>query len=137
MAQKFCVITQNVWHWREQNIINPSAWSDGQSLHSEYVTCRGVLGGARMLHGLTHSTIFWQHREKMQSDCFVRVREGAGSLMVWLTVPRNYFFIFFSPLEIWVFFLQSLTTQMALCVSLTRKWNMKRMSSLSSCSWGL
>ena len=24
----------------------------------------------------------------------MRVREGAGSLMVWLTVPRNYFFIF-------------------------------------------
>jgi len=36
--------------------------------------------------------------------------------MVWETVPRNYFFIFFSPLEIWVFFLQSLIAQTALCV---------------------
>jgi len=51
----------------------------------------------------------------------MRVREGAGSLMVWLIVPRNYFFIFFSPLEIWVFFLQFLIAQTALCVSLTRK----------------
>jgi len=30
--------------------------------------------------------------------------EGAGSLMVWETVTRNYF-IFFSALEFWVFFL--------------------------------
>jgi len=82
---------------------------------------RGVTGSARMLHGLTHSTLSRQHREKMQSDCFVRVREGAGFLMVWETVPRNYFFIFFSPLEIWVFFLQSLIAQTALYVSLTRK----------------
>jgi hypothetical protein len=28
----------------------------------------------------------------------VHVDEGAGYLMVWETVPRNYFFIFFSPL---------------------------------------
>ena len=27
--------------------------------------CLGVPGGARMLHGLTHSTISWQHMEKM------------------------------------------------------------------------
>ena len=35
------------------------------------------------------------------------VHEGAGSLMVWEAVARNYFFIFFSALEIWFFFLQS------------------------------
>jgi len=39
--------------------------------------------------------------------CFVLVREGAGSLMVWEIVARNYFFILFSALEFWVFFLQS------------------------------
>ena len=44
------------------------------------------------------------------------VREGAGSLMVWETVTRNYFFIFFSALEVWVFFLQSLISQTVLCV---------------------
>ena len=32
------------------------------------------------------------------------VREEAGSLMVWETVARNYFLIFFSYLEIRVFF---------------------------------
>jgi len=37
----------------------------------------------------------------------VLVREGDGSLMVWERVARNYFFIFFSALEFWVFFLQS------------------------------
>jgi hypothetical protein len=31
---------------------------------------------------------------------FMLVDEGAGCLMVLETVPRNYFFIFFSPLEI-------------------------------------
>ena len=32
------------------------------------------------------------------------VHEGDGSLMVWETVARNYFFIFFPALEFWVFF---------------------------------
>jgi len=32
------------------------------------------------------------------------VREGAGSLMVWEIVARNYFFIFFSALEVWFLF---------------------------------
>jgi hypothetical protein len=40
----------------------------------------------------------------MLSSCFVRVDEGAGFLMVWETVSRNYFLIFFSPLEFRVFF---------------------------------
>jgi len=60
------------------------------------------------------------------------VHEGAGSLMVWETVARNYFFIFFSALKVWVFFLQSLISQTVLCVPLTVKWNRKRMLSLSS-----
>jgi hypothetical protein len=34
----------------------------------------------------------------------VRVEEVSGFLMVWETVSRNYFLIFFSPLEIRVFF---------------------------------
>jgi hypothetical protein len=38
----------------------------------------------------------------------VRVDEDAGSLMVWETVPRNNFSVFFCPLEIMVFFLHSL-----------------------------
>jgi ankyrin repeat protein len=42
-----------------------------------------------VLNSLTHSTISRQHREKMLSGCFVRVHEGAGSLMVWETVPTN------------------------------------------------
>jgi len=47
----------------------------------------------------------------------VLVREGAGSLMVWDTVTRNYLFIFFSALEFWVFFLQSWKAEhcMSLC----------------------
>jgi hypothetical protein len=36
----------------------------------------------------------------MKLGCFVRVDEGAGSRMVWETVPRNSFFIFFAPLEL-------------------------------------
>jgi hypothetical protein len=40
--------------------------------------------------------------------------------MVWETVPRNYFFIFFSPLEVTVFFLHSLIAQKDLCISLRR-----------------
>jgi len=28
----------------------------------------------------------------MKSGCFTLVREGAGSLIVWERVPRNYFF---------------------------------------------
>ena len=35
------------------------------------------------------------------------VRKGAGSLMVWEVVARNYSFIFFSAVEFFVFFLQS------------------------------
>jgi len=49
------------------------------------------------------------------------VLEGAGSLMVWDTVTRNYYFIFFSALEFWVFFLQFLISQMVLCAPLTVK----------------
>jgi len=60
--------------------------------------------------------------------------------LVWETVPTDYCFIlrvhegavvgdssyrlllhFFSPLEVWVFFLQSLISQLALWVSGTRK----------------
>jgi len=37
----------------------------------------------------------------------VLVDQGAGWLMVWETFPRNYFFIFFSPLEFKVRFLLS------------------------------
>ena len=74
--------------------INPSAWSDGHRPHTVNITCRGVMGTARMLHALTHSSISRQVREQMQSSCFVLVREGAGSLIVWERVPRNYFFIF-------------------------------------------
>jgi hypothetical protein len=44
---------------------NPSAWSDGPCLHGEYFSCRGVSGSARMLHGLTHSTISQKQRKKM------------------------------------------------------------------------
>ena len=59
---------------------------------------RGVTGTARMLHALTHSSISRQVREQMESGCFALVREGAGSLIVWERVPRNYFFIFFSAI---------------------------------------
>jgi hypothetical protein len=38
----------------------------------------------------------------------VLVHEGSGFLMVWETVARNYFFIFFSAVAVWFFFLQSL-----------------------------
>jgi hypothetical protein len=31
--------------------------------------------------------------------------------MVWETVPTNYCFIFLSPLKVWVFFLQSIISQ--------------------------
>jgi hypothetical protein len=34
----------------------------------------------------------------------VRVVEGVSFLVVWVTVPRNYFVHFFSPLELKVFF---------------------------------
>jgi hypothetical protein len=104
--------------------------------HSENITCRGVTSTAHHA-ALSHSTISRQHREKMWSGWFVPVHKRAGSLMVWQTVPTNYCFIFFSPLEVWVFFLQPLISQAALWVSGTRKWNMKRMLLLSSRSWGL
>jgi len=42
---------------------------------------------------------------------------------------------FFSSVEVWVFFLQSLISQTVLCVPLTVKWNRKRMLSLSSRTW--
>jgi len=61
----------------------------------------------------------------------VLVHEGAGSLMAWETVATNYFFIFFSALEVWAFFLQSLISQTVLCVPLTVKWNRKQILSLS------
>ena len=47
------------------NIINPSAWSDGHCPHTVNITCRGVMGTARMLHALTHSSISRQVREQM------------------------------------------------------------------------
>jgi hypothetical protein len=59
-----------------------------------------------MLHVLTHWIISQQHREQMQSSCFVRVDKGAGYLMVCDTVPRNYFFIFLSTLEFMGFFFE-------------------------------
>jgi hypothetical protein len=44
---------------------------------------------------------------------------------------------FSSLLEIWASFLPPLIARAGLCVSLTRKWNLKRMLSLYSRSWGL
>ena len=45
--------------------VNPSAWSDGHCPHTVNITCCGVTGTARMLHALTHSSIFRQVREQM------------------------------------------------------------------------
>ena len=44
---------------------NPSAWSDGHCPHTVNITCRGVTGTDRMLHALTHSSIYRQVREQM------------------------------------------------------------------------
>jgi hypothetical protein len=51
----------------------------------------------------------------------VRVDEGAGSLMVWETVPGNYFFISSLLSDSGFSFLQSLIEQTPLCISLRRK----------------
>jgi hypothetical protein len=77
-----------------------------------------AISAAVTLHVLTPCIISQQHTEQMALLC---VGEGAGSLMVWETVPRNYFFIFFSPLEVTVFFLYSLIAQTDLCISLNRR----------------
>jgi len=47
----------------------------------------------------------------------VRVREGAGFLMVWETVPRNYFFIFFSSRNLGLLFAVSNCTDGFMCLS--------------------
>ena len=49
-------------HWTD---FNPSAWSDGHCPHTVNISCRGVMGTARMLHALTHSSISRQVREQM------------------------------------------------------------------------
>jgi hypothetical protein len=89
--------------------------------HSENITCCGVTSSTcRAALSLSFDYISTTWKENV-TGCFVRVHEGAGSLMVWETFPINYCLIFFSPLEIWVFFLQSLISQAALWVSGTRK----------------
>jgi hypothetical protein len=50
----------------------------------------------------------------------VHVDKDAGYLMVCETVPRNYFFIFFSPRS-QDFFFHSLIAQTAVCISIRRK----------------
>jgi len=46
-------------------LLNPSAWSDGHRPHTVNITCRGVMGTARMLHALTHLSVSRQVREQM------------------------------------------------------------------------
>ena len=102
-------------------LINPSAWSDERCL-------------SKRKHHLSwsdeqHSSCCELSLIRLYLDNIGRKCNRTASCVFgkelgvsWCgRVPRNYFFFFSSPLEIWVYFLQSLIAQTALCVFLTRK----------------
>ena len=100
--------------------------------HSENITCRGVTSTAchaALSHSFDYiSTTLGENVIGLLCTCSRRswLSYGVGESSYKLLLH------FFSPLKVWVFFLQSLISQAALWVSGTSKLNMKRMLLLSS-----